>query len=356
MTHETGTRTGADGTALFTRRWTPDRPTRAVVVLVHGVHEHSGRYAYLASALMARGIAVRALDLRGHGQSGGPRGQVESFGDYVADVRPFLDEVVAEAAVPVFLMGHSMGGLVVAATVVERGTGGLAGVVLSSPALRVDAPPLLRWLAPLVARWFPDLPATRVDLGRLSRDPTVARAYRKDPHTITHGVRARLGLEILTAAERVREHPEAFDVPLYLFHGTEDRLTDPGRLPLAREPRRRRRHPPHLGGVLPRDLKRARARRGDRRARGLARRPHHGARRRACLDAPDERALRSSWRWSSLPRGSARGGTPRRRRRCGWGPSWRPSRRPRTRRWSRFRTGTRPGRRRARATTAGARG
>ena len=227
MTHDTGTHTGSDGTTLFTRRWTPDRPTRAVVVLVHGVHEHSGRYAYLASALMARGVAVRALDLRGHGQSEGPRGQVESFGDYVADVGAFLDEVAAESPVPVFLMGHSMGGLVVAATVVERGTGGLAGVVLSSPALQVDAPPLLRRLAPVVARWFPDLPVTRVDLGHLSRDPTVARAYRDDPHTINRGVRARLGLEIVTTIERVREHPEAFDVPLYLFHGTQDRLTHP---------------------------------------------------------------------------------------------------------------------------------
>ena len=227
MTHETATRASPDGTTLFTRRWTPDRPTRAVVVLVHGVHEHSGRYSYLASTLMARGIAVRALDLRGHGRSEGPRGQVEAFGDYVSDLRPFLDEAVADAGVPVFLMGHSMGGLVVAATVVDRGTDGLAGVVLSSPALRVDSPALLRTLAPVIARWLPDAPVTRLDLGHLSRDPTVARAYREDPLTTKQGVRARLGWEIVQATERVRERPDAFDVPLYLFHGTADRLTDP---------------------------------------------------------------------------------------------------------------------------------
>lgn len=227
MTHETGTFTAPDGTSLFTRGWTPDRPTRAVVVVVHGVHEHSGRYAYLASALMARGVAVRALDLRGHGQSEGPRGQVDGFGDYVADVTAFLDGVVAGAGAPVFLMGHSMGGLVVAATVVDRGTDGLAGVVLSSPALQVDAPAVLRRLAPLVARWFPDAPVTRVDLGHLSRDPTVARAYRDDPHTINQGVRARLGFEIVATIERVRQHAGAFDLPLYLFHGTQDRLTNP---------------------------------------------------------------------------------------------------------------------------------
>ena len=227
MTHDTGTRTSPDGTTLFTRSWTPDRPTRAVVALVHGVHEHSGRYAYLASALMARGVAVRALDLRGHGQSDGQRGQVESFGDYVMDVAPFVDEVVAEASVPVFLMGHSMGGLVVAATVVERGTGGLAGVVLSSPALQVSAPALLRKAAPVIARWLPDAPVSRLDLSLLSRDPTVARSYRDDALTIKRGVTARLGLEILLATERVRERPDAIDVPLYLFHGTADKLTEP---------------------------------------------------------------------------------------------------------------------------------
>ena len=227
MHHETGTRTAADGTALFTRRWTPDRPTRAVVVLVHGVHEHSGRYAYLASALMARGVAVRALDLRGHGQSEGPRGQVGSFDDYAADVRAVLDDVLAESDVPVFLMGHSMGGLVAAAVVVARGTDGLAGVVLSSPALRVPGPALLRRLAPYAARWAPNAALGRLDLSNLSHDPTVERNYRADPHTIKRAVTAHLGHEILAAADAVRERPDAFDAPLYLFHGTEDRLTDP---------------------------------------------------------------------------------------------------------------------------------
>ena len=227
MTHETGTLRTADGLDLFTRRWTPDQGTAAAVALVHGVHEHSGRYAYVASALMRRGIAVWALDLRGHGRSPGPRGQVAaSFDEYVGDVERFLEHVEADGA-PLFLMGHSMGGLVAAATVVDRGTAGLAGVVLSSPALAVEAPALLRRLAPLVARWLPDAPATRLDLSRLSRDPVVARAYREDPLTTKGGVRARLGWEILRTAERVRQRAEAFDVPLYLFHGTADRITSP---------------------------------------------------------------------------------------------------------------------------------
>ena len=230
MTHETSTRTAPDGLTLRTRRWTPDRARTAVVVVVHGVHEHSGRYAYLASALMRRGVEVRALDLRGHGESDGPRGQVDAFADYVADVSAVLDDAVAEAGgLPVFVLGHSMGGLVVADTVVARGTAGLAGVALSSPALVVPkgTPVLLQKLAPLVARWLPDVPATRLDYSRLSRDPTVIRAYKADPLVTKQGVRARLAYEMALAFDRVRARPDAFDVPLYLFHGTADTITDP---------------------------------------------------------------------------------------------------------------------------------
>lgn len=230
MTHTTGTLTTPGGLDLFTRTWIPDGPVRALVVLVHGVHEHSGRYAYVASALMRHGIAVHALDLRGHGQSPGKRGQVEGFSDYVYDVRLFLDRISNEAVeTPLFLMGHSMGGLVAAATVVDRGTDRLAGVVLSSPALQIpdDTSPLLQKLAPVVARWLPHVPVTRLDLSRLSHDPTVERAYRDDPLTTKKGVRARLAYEVLRTIEHVRQHPEAFDAPLYLFHGTDDALTNP---------------------------------------------------------------------------------------------------------------------------------
>lgn len=230
MTHETGTLRTADGLDLFTRRWLPDMETRAAVALVHGVHEHSGRYAYVASALMRRGVAVHAVDLRGHGQSPGERGRVGSFDEYVLDVARLLEETFGAAGgTPVFLMGHSMGGLVAAATVVERGAEGLAGLVLSSAALRVPAttPAALRKLAPLVARVAPGLPVQRLDLSGLSRDPVVVRNYGEDPLTTTQAVRAHTANAILEAAERVRQRPEAFRLPLYLFHGTADRITDP---------------------------------------------------------------------------------------------------------------------------------
>ena len=228
MQHTTSTIPSSDGLTLFTRRWSPDTPTVAQLFLVHGVHEHSGRYAYAASHLMQHGIEIHALDLRGHGQSAGPRATVNSFAEYSDDVALALAPLLSDAGdTPVFLMGHSMGGLVVARMVVDHGVRGLTGVILSSPALAIDAPAPLRALAPVLARWLPRLPVGSVDLSVLSHDPRVAPAYREDPLCTKAGVRAALGYEIIRSIEHVRQHVDAFTAPLYAFHGTDDALTNP---------------------------------------------------------------------------------------------------------------------------------
>ena len=227
MQHTSATISSFDGSTLFTRQWTPDVEVVARVFLVHGVHEHSGRYAYVASSLMQRGVEVHAIDLRGHGQSEGERATVGSFAEYSDDVAFALRDVLASAEVPVFLLGHSMGGLVVSRMIVDHGSDGLAGLVLSSPALAVEAPAPLRALAPLIARWLPRVPVTALDLSRLSRDPRVEAAYREDPLCTKSGVRAHLGHELLRSIEHVRENVDAFTLPMLLFHGTADTLTSP---------------------------------------------------------------------------------------------------------------------------------
>ena len=230
MQHATGTLRAPDGLTLFTRRWWPDRPPRAVVLLVHGIGEHSGRHAYMAAHLLLHDVAVLSYDQRGHGQSEGLRTHVDAFDAYLGDLDRALAWARAEAGdLPLFLMGHSLGGLVVAKYVVERRPEDLAGVILSSPALQIpaDLSPLLQRISGVASRLAPRLRTVRLDLGHLSRDPAVARAYREDPLTDKKGVRARLGHEILEATRHVRRHPEAFTAPLLLFHGTADRITDP---------------------------------------------------------------------------------------------------------------------------------
>lgn len=230
MTHTTGTFLSSDGLTLRTRRWEPRGEVRSRMILIHGIHEHSGRYAQVATELMRHGIEIVALDLRGHGESEGERAMVESFDEYIQDVRRYVDEVVSQRAdVPLVLFGHSMGGLIVSATVVDRGTEGLSGVALSSPALALpdSTPKLLQLAAPYVSKWFPRLPVSKVDVTKISRDAAVQRQYRADPLNTVRGVRARVGYGIVHTIEHVRENPGAFDVPLYAYHGTADQITDP---------------------------------------------------------------------------------------------------------------------------------
>ena len=230
MHHSTATLAATDGTALFMRRWTPDFGATGAVLLVHGVHEHSGRHAQLAAALMASGLDVTAYDARGHGQSGGPRADVERFSDYLDDLDIALAHVRETAeGKPVVLFGHSMGGLVAASHVAERGAAGLAGLVLSSAALHTfPVPRLLEKAAPHVARWRPQMVVTKLDLSKLSHDPAVERAYREDPLNTVAGLGARLAHELLLASRRVQQHADAFTMPLLLIHGTADRITPPG--------------------------------------------------------------------------------------------------------------------------------
>ena len=218
----------AGGVTIHTRWWEPDGPVKAVVGLVHGLGEHSGRYGPFALRLTEAGYAVSAFDLRGHGLSGGRRGDTR-FSETFADI----DRLLADAAErfpdrPRFLYGHSLGGLLVLAYTLARRPP-IAGVVASGPALhnalREQKAKLLlvRLLAPVLPRLA--LPSG-LDETLISRDPDVVAAYRADP--LTHD-RATLGfgLDAVRAADSTLAGAAAFPVPLLLLHGGADRLTYP---------------------------------------------------------------------------------------------------------------------------------
>ena len=229
MTHTTGFLDGSP--TLRWRLWRPDAPggeVRASLALVHGIHEHSGRYAYVASRLMLRGIEVHAFDYRGHGESHGPRGQIEAFSEWLEDVDRFAERVRRTALAPVFLMGHSLGGLIAASWWASRQPTDWEGLILSSPALALPAVnPLLQAVAPHASRFLPRLRVTRLDPSHLSRDPRVGEAYLADPLNVCAGVQARTGYEVQQAGLALREHDARFSAPLYVFHGSDDAITDP---------------------------------------------------------------------------------------------------------------------------------
>ena len=216
-----------DGLTLARHTWLPDGASRAAVLLVHGYAEHAGRYDRLASFLNARDLAVYGYDMRGHGRSGGRRAFVERFDAHLDDLDAVLQSVHAEDPQrPLVLFGHSMGGAVVTLFALEHRPD-VAGLALSSPALRVNNSPVLEWLAPFIGRWLPHLPTIELDRSLLSRDPAIVAEAERDLLNYHGRMPARTASELLQATQRIRARMHELELPVLLIHGTADELTDP---------------------------------------------------------------------------------------------------------------------------------
>jgi alpha-beta hydrolase superfamily lysophospholipase len=218
-----------DGTELLVRTWLPAPESgapRGTVILVHGMAEHSGRYSHVAKVLTDLGLRVRAFDLRGHGKSGGPRMALDAQDNYLTDLAEIIDAAVAEWHETPFVLGHSMGGLIVARFTTAR-MRPVRGVLLSSPALRVKLPPgagivrgMLSALAPKLAVPNP------VDPAKLSHDPSVAPAYRAD--ALVQGTISASLLEfMLNAMTQAQQDAPRLDAPMLLMAGGADSIVDP---------------------------------------------------------------------------------------------------------------------------------
>ncbi len=250
-----------EGLLLFRRAWLPELPQR-VLVLVHGFAEHSGRYEELASWFAARGCAVLAVDLRGHGRSQGRRTHVDAFAQYLDDVDLLMAAAREEhGGLPLLLLGHSMGGLIALSYLQDRQPT-IAGAVISAPALSVPSGPRAT-LARLVRRVLPKLSiAAGLDLAGLSRDPEVVRRYESDP-LVERRLTVSLATELFGAAPRAAargaENPCADAVPARTGRSAL-RAREHAR---ARQRRDARRHPAaRVPDPPPRGLQRARARAG----------------------------------------------------------------------------------------------
>ena len=224
MSSTTETVPTAAGVEQLRRSW-PVASPRAAVLLVHGVAEHSGRYEKVGQGLADAGFDVLGFDLRGHGESGGRRGHIDSFDEFLDDVEELMAQRRA-LNVPVVLMGHSLGGLI-AATYVVRGRPAPDLLVLSAPALAAEVPGWQRLAASVLGRVTPKL-AVPNDLegDLLSRDSAVGVAYRDDPLRVTKGT-AGMGKAIFDTMKATTAAVDAINVPTYVFHGSEDRLVPP---------------------------------------------------------------------------------------------------------------------------------
>ncbi len=213
--------TSLRGERRFERRWSVSEP-RAALLLVHGIAEHSGRYEHVGAWFNDHDIDALSFDLRGHGQSGGKSGHIDSFDDFLDDVQELLEERRL-LGVPVILMGHSLGGLIVSTYLVQgRPEPDLA--VLSAPALAAEVPGWQRSLAKVMGSVAPKLSIPNdFDGSRLSRDEAVGIAYRDDPLR-TRSASARLGREVFGAMTTTGARLHRITVPTYVLHGTDDPL------------------------------------------------------------------------------------------------------------------------------------
>lgn len=213
---------------MFRRRWRPTGPARAVVANVHGLGDHSGLYPTLVDHLVARGITVHAPDLRGNGRSPGRRAYVARWDEFREDLHRFLDLVRAEdPGRPLFLLGNSLGGLIVLEYALHH-PDGLRGVIAASPPLgRLGVPAPLMALGRVFSIVWPTFSMrTGMDLSGLARDPAVASTVLADP--LFHRVgTARLSTEVVEAIARVQTGAPRFPLPLLLLHGGADRMVPP---------------------------------------------------------------------------------------------------------------------------------
>ena len=215
------------GTRLLVRQWASVGAPWASMLIVHGLGEHSGRYERTGGLFAAAGVDVTALDLRGHGGSGGRRGDVERWTDFLDDIGLILARVRAGAeGHSVVLLGHSMGGLLCTEYALS-GRPAPDFLVLSAPALADGLPRWQHAIGPLVARVMPRR-AFRNAWGpdALSRDPEVGRLAQNDPGC-PQSATVRLGVFGFEAQARARADVGRLRIPTLVFNGGDDRLVPP---------------------------------------------------------------------------------------------------------------------------------
>jgi len=229
MNHQEGYFTGVRSRKIYFQSWSPEKAPKAVLLIAHGLGEHSGRYMNVVNHLVPAGYAVYALDHLGHGKSDGQRVYVQRFQDFTITLKTFFDMIRNQQDHrPIFLVGHSMGGLIATAYLLEY-QHELAGAVLSGPGIKVpdDISPAVIFMGKLLSGIMPKVGIVQLEAEGISKDPAVVEAYINDPLVHTGKITARLGAEMLKTMQAVTQQANQIKLPLMIVQGGADRLIDP---------------------------------------------------------------------------------------------------------------------------------
>jgi len=227
MKYEEGVFVGSGDVKLYFQKWKPRSETRAVVAIVHGVGEHSGRYQNLLEPMTAARFVVYGYDQRGHGRSPGQRVFINNWSEYRDDLNAFVHFIQEqEPGKPIFLYCHSMGTMVGLDYLLHTPEG-IKGAILSGTPFESTGAvkPILITLANVMSRVVPGFSMNLgLDITALSRDERVVRAYANDP-LVSRMATARWGTEYLKTTAWVREHVSEITVPTFFIHGEADRIS-----------------------------------------------------------------------------------------------------------------------------------
>jgi alpha-beta hydrolase superfamily lysophospholipase len=226
LRYNQGTFLGATNTELYYQSWHPASPPRAIVVGIHGHGDHSGGLRNIIQHLVPAGYAWYGFDLRGHGRSPGIRGHIQNWSDFQGDLQAFLRRVKQiEGEKPVFILGHSLGGLI-SIEYALRHPEGLSGIISTSPALGYSRlPPFKALLFRALSYLNPNYSLESLpDYAKLTRDKNIVEILAADP--LRHEqMSLKLWREFLNARNWVREHAAELQVPILMLYGLDDTIT-----------------------------------------------------------------------------------------------------------------------------------
>jgi acylglycerol lipase len=224
---EEATFQSVDGFTIAYRSWRSAERARGLVVVVPGFNSHSGYYGWAAAHLIERGLSVYAVDLRGRGRSDGERFYVTRFSDYVADVAGMVKlATTREPDLPVFMLGHSAGGVLACLYALDH-QAALAGLVCESFAFQTPAPDVALAVLKGLGHVFPHAHVLRLKNADFSRDPHAVSAMDADPLIAHETQPTQTVAELVRADERLKAAFAEISLPLLILHGTADKAAKP---------------------------------------------------------------------------------------------------------------------------------